>query len=113
MDELRSPRSFNTAHDLLPNDFASHITEGPNMIRQPLSLSRALLCALAVLCFTATAHAQFRAGVQGTVTDTAGAVVPGATVTLTNKETSRAQQTTTSDEGFYRFSQLAPGQYTL
>ena len=38
------------------------------MTRHPLSMSRALLCALALLCFTTAAHAQFRAGVQGTVT---------------------------------------------
>ena len=50
---------------------------------------------------------------QGSVTDPNGAVVPGATVTLTNKETGKSQQTTTSDEGFYRFSALAPGKYSL
>jgi hypothetical protein len=68
---------------------------------------------LLILLVAQTANAQFRAGVQGTVTDPTGAIVPGATVTLTNKETNRTQQTTASDEGFYRFSQLAPGQYTL
>ncbi|MGB8510213.1 MAG: TonB-dependent receptor [Pyrinomonadaceae bacterium] len=76
-------------------------------------LSRAVGCAFFILFLTATASAQFRAGVQGTVTDPNGAVVPGATVTLTSKETTRAQSTTTSSDGFYRFSQLAPGQYTV
>ncbi|HEX8184618.1 MAG TPA: TonB-dependent receptor, partial [Blastocatellia bacterium] len=42
-----------------------------------------------------------------------GAVVSGATVTVTNQETSRSQQVTTSDEGFYRVSGLAPGRYTV
>ena len=59
------------------------------------------------------ANAQFRAGIQGTVTDNAGAVVADATVTLTNKETNQTQQTKTSDDGFYRFSQLPPGLYTI
>ena len=59
------------------------------------------------------ANAQFRAGIQGTVTDNAGAIVAGATVTLTNKDTNQTQQTTTSDDGFYRFSGLAPGSYTV
>ena len=77
-------------------------------------LSKRSLWSLALLLlFAATAHAQFRAGVQGTVTDTQGGVVSGATVTLTNNETSKSDQTTTSADGFYRFSQLAPGQYTL
>jgi hypothetical protein len=34
-----------------------------------------------------SASAQFRAGIQGVVTDTNGATLSGATITLTNKET--------------------------
>ncbi|MEO8648471.1 MAG: carboxypeptidase-like regulatory domain-containing protein, partial [Acidobacteriota bacterium] len=60
-----------------------------------------------------TVNAQFRAGVQGTVTDSTGAVVPGATVVLMNKDTNQTQQTVASDDGFYRFSSLAPGNYQL
>lgn len=58
-------------------------------------------------------NAQFRAGIQGTVSDTAGGVIPGATVTLTNNETGQTQQVIASDEGFYRFSALPPGNYTV
>lgn len=58
-------------------------------------------------------QAQFRGGVQGTVTDNAGGTVDGATVTLTNKETDQSQKTQTSDAGFYRFTNLAPGLYSL
>ncbi|HEX8162484.1 MAG TPA: TonB-dependent receptor [Pyrinomonadaceae bacterium] len=50
---------------------------------------------------------------QGTIKDAGGAIVPGATVTLTSKETNKSQTTTSSEEGFYRFNQLAPGAYTL
>ncbi len=74
---------------------------------------RSFICGSIVLLFAVTASAQFRASVQGSVTDPNGAVVPGATVTLTNKETGKSQQTTTSDEGFYRFSALAPGKYSI
>ncbi|HVF50580.1 MAG TPA: TonB-dependent receptor [Pyrinomonadaceae bacterium] len=59
------------------------------------------------------AQAQFRAGVQGTVTDATGAVIPEATVTLTNNETNRTQTTTSNEEGFYRFTGLAPGRYNI
>jgi Carboxypeptidase regulatory-like domain/TonB dependent receptor len=76
-------------------------------------LLRAGLCGLFTLLLAATASAQFRAGVQGSVKDPAGAVVAGATVTLTSKETNKSQQVTSSDDGFYRFSNLAPGNYTL
>src|SRR5437016_14685191 len=67
---------------------------------------------LFLFLLAASANAQFRASIQGTVKDTSGAVVPTATVTLTNKETNKSETTTTSDGGFYRFSGLAPGAYT-
>src|SRR5437867_9446787 len=71
-------------------------------------------CCVLLLLFVATnASAQFKASVQGTVKDTAGGLVPEATITVTNKETSSAQQVTTSGEGFYRVSGLAPGSYTV
>jgi len=83
-------------------------------MRQKLSaLLRAAACALLLLGFAAEARAQFRAGIQGTVTDPAGAVVTDATVTLKDNGTGKTQQATTSGEGFYRFSELPPGTYTL
>ncbi|MDQ3713270.1 MAG: TonB-dependent receptor [Acidobacteriota bacterium] len=72
-----------------------------------------LACSAVILTLSIVAVAQFRAGVQGTVTDSSGGLVSGATVTLTSNETQRSQTVTTSDEGFYRFSALAPGLYTL
>jgi outer membrane receptor protein involved in Fe transport len=83
------------------------------MHHMPLFSIRTVLCALMVAGLAATASAQFRAGIQGTIADSSGAVVPGATVTVTNQETSRSQQVTTSDEGFYRVTGLAPGRYTV
>ncbi len=74
---------------------------------------RLTLCSLFLLVLASSANAQFKASVQGTVTDTAGANIPGVTVTLTNKETNQSEKTTASDAGFYRFSGLAPGLYTL
>jgi hypothetical protein len=68
---------------------------------------------LLVVGLASIAGAQFRASIQGTVTDASGAVVSGATVTVTNQETSKSQQVTTSDEGFYRVTGLAPGRYTV
>ncbi|HEX8180510.1 MAG TPA: TonB-dependent receptor [Pyrinomonadaceae bacterium] len=70
-------------------------------------------CALVMLCLATTVAAQFRAGVQGTVTDQSGGIIVGATLTLTNKETNKVQTATTSDDGFYRFTNLPPGRYTL
>jgi len=71
------------------------------------------LCTLIAPAFGVTAAAQFKASIQGTVTDPSGAVISGATVRVTNQETGKAQQVTTSDDGFYRVSGLAPGRYTV
>ena len=74
--------------------------------------ARVLVCGLFLLLPLASAHAQFRAGIQGTVADSSGGLLPDATVTLTNKETGAKQTTTTSGDGFYRISGLGPGTYT-
>jgi hypothetical protein len=58
-------------------------------------------------------QAQFKAGIQGTVTDVSGASVPNAKVTLTSKDTARSETVKTGAEGFYHFSQLAPGLYAI
>ncbi|HVF90429.1 MAG TPA: carboxypeptidase regulatory-like domain-containing protein, partial [Blastocatellia bacterium] len=74
---------------------------------------RAVACAVLLMGLSVAAIAQFTASIQGTVTDASGAIVSGATVTVTNNETSRSQQVTASDEGFYRVTGLAPGTYTV
>jgi len=74
---------------------------------------RVLFVGSILLGFAATASAQFKASVQGTVSDNAGAAIPAATVTLTNKETNQSRETVSNDSGFYRFSDLPPGVYTL
>jgi hypothetical protein len=52
--------------------------------------------------------------VTGVVTDPNGAVIAGATVTLTDTRTSKEVTTTTDDQGVYRFAQVQPGQgYTI
>jgi hypothetical protein len=49
---------------------------------------------------SATAWAQFTSGLEGTVSDPSGAVVPGATVTIKNEETGASQTVQTQDSGF-------------
>lgn len=57
--------------------------------------------------------AQYRASIQGTVTDPQGGVVPGATVTLTSTETNTSRTATTSGSGVYAITNLAPGRYSI
>lgn len=83
------------------------------MNRSATVVIRTFLLTLIFLSVMPAVQAQFKAGVQGTVTDTTGGLVPEAKVTLTNTETNTSQETTTSSEGFYRFSGLAPGKYSL
>lgn len=56
---------------------------------------------------------EFRATLQGTITDPSQAVVPRATVVLGNMETGIERQTTTDADGHYLFSQVVPGTYSL
>ena len=51
--------------------------------------------------------------ISGTVTDSSGAVVKGATVTATNNATGESRNATTSDAGFYRIVELPPGVYKV
>src|SRR5690242_10373588 len=66
------------------------------------------------LIFGATVLAQQNtADVVGTVVDASGAVVPGATVTITNVGTNISQTATTSASGDYTFTLLQVGTYTV
>src|SRR5271157_537888 len=52
-------------------------------------------------------------GLNGTVADPTGAVVPNATVTLTDPATSLSRTTNTNSAGLFSFSLLKPGAYTV
>ena len=51
--------------------------------------------------------------ISGTVTDSAGAAVPNATVKIVGKSTGVEKTTTSNDNGDYRFLSLRPGVYTV
>ena len=72
-----------------------------------------LLLLVGALLHSVPAQAQFSSSVQGTVTDSTGAAVPNAPVTLTNPETNAQFHATTNGSGGYRFSSLAPGSYKI
>src|SRR5690349_22622064 len=67
----------------------------------------------ACVVFAGASLAQFRGGIEGSVLDTSGSVVPGADVALRQPSTQREQRTVSSPGGFYRFSELAPGTYSI
>ncbi len=74
--------------------------------------SKTLLILILSFCALPT-YAQYKAGIQGVIVDPQGAVVEGAAVTLTSKETNISKTATTDSSGLYSFLSLAPGHYTI
>src|SRR5580698_7397511 len=88
----------------------------PNRSRCRLSCNvLALLFLLSALVYAPFAQGQIggQGAISGTVTDTTGAAIPGATVTATNVDNNSVTVRTTSSAGYYVLSPLAPGQYTI
>src|SRR6202167_765422 len=76
------------------------------------ALLSCLFLAMAVLAIP-NAQAQTLGGITGTVTDSSGAVISGATVTLLGDQTKLNRTQTTSTAGSYSFVNLPIGTYTL
>src|ERR1043165_5601096 len=79
----------------------------------PTSFIRVIVSSVLLIFGASVVNAQFKASIQGTITDSTGGLVPGVKVTLTNPATNKSQDVSTNDEGFYRISGLAPGKYTV
>lgn len=68
----------------------------------------------AVMALSGTAFAQAASGnIEGVVTDTTGAVVPGVTVVVRNTATNVSREIVTDDAGRYRANALQPGVYEV
>ena len=76
-------------------------------MRRLLTLVAFLSMALGV------APGQTLGGITGVVTDPSGAVIPGASVVVTNTATNAARSTTTNTDGLYVFPDLVPGTYNV
>jgi hypothetical protein len=72
-----------------------------------------LMLATAVVSPTLLGQSITSGDIAGTVTDPSGAVLSAASATLKNAASDINRTTTTTGTGTYRFSLLAPGQYTL
>jgi hypothetical protein len=71
-------------------------------------------CAIvAFSCVLPIAAQQSTAGVNGTITDSAGAVIPGAEITLRNVDTNVSARSTSNGGGYFAFVDLTPGQYEM
>jgi hypothetical protein len=72
-----------------------------------------LVCALAWTMMPAAFAQETTAGIQGTVRDTQGAVVPGAAVEVTSPALVGSQKVMTDSAGYYHLRALPPGTYAL
>ena len=79
-----------------------------------LTLNARWACSVAMLGAAAAAgHAQFRSSIQGTVSDPSGAVIPGATLTLTDQATNKVLTVTSNGDGVYNFNALPADHFKL
>jgi hypothetical protein len=58
-------------------------------------------------------YAQSFGGIVGSVTDSGGAVIPGATLTAADKNTGFARTATSATDGVYSLARLPVGTYTI
>ena len=70
---------------------------------------------VAAICFAdaSAAFAQGTGTLTGTVVDSQGSAVPGATVTATEAETAAVRVVVSNESGLFRIAALNPGRYSL
>ncbi len=88
-----------------------------SFLSAPGTLRRMMLFT-SIVCFMVFAANPISAqidtgGITGTVTDSSGAIVPGATITLTNDATGVILSTKSTSTGTYSLTAIRPGTYTL
>ncbi len=78
-----------------------------------LEARRSFVAAIIVAAVCVAAWAQNVGTVQGTISDPTGAVIPGATVTVTSAISGYRQSVTTDAEGFYKIGNVPYSQFAL
>ena len=80
------------------------------MRRLGLAVSFVLLIASGALAQTVSSTT---GGIDGKVTDTSNAVLPGVTVTIASESMMGTRDSVTSGTGAFRFVSITPGEYTV
>ncbi len=71
------------------------------------------LLVVLLACSTQTQAQQVSASVSGTVADKSGSAILGASIILTSKSTGAKRETTTAEDGNFRFNAMVAGAYSL
>lgn len=88
-------------------------SSNPRVRRPSLLLGIATLVAVVVLAATPGAAQSTLGTIRGTVSDAQGAVVPGATVIVTDEDTGVAREVVSTSEGLFEVPNLRPGTYSV
>jgi outer membrane receptor protein involved in Fe transport len=78
-----------------------------------LQILTVFVFALGLAIIPATAQTSTTGNIEGTVTDSTGAIVPGATVTVSGGNLVRPISVTANDDGFFRIGNVPPGRYNV
>jgi len=88
-------------------------TEFASMLSSALSIFVLVALFHFLLPEAAFSQGETTSAIIGQVSDASGAAVPGATVTVTNKETGLRRSASTDGSGRFNFPQLKPGAYSV
>jgi len=72
-----------------------------------------LFCILFALSCCIAYSQSATTSLRGTVKDPSGALIPNATITLTDKSIDKTLTAVTNGEGIYQFPQIAPARYEI
>ncbi len=111
---LAAARFQSCGHSPLASRGQVYVHGEPSKMKARILLGLACAVLLVALLTSAPANAQVLYGsIVGTVEDPTGAVVPGATITLTNPATGATREIKADDQGRYTVPNLQAGNYTL
>jgi Carboxypeptidase regulatory-like domain len=107
-------KSFVTLRRATMHSICSYQDRLPLLEKGRASFKATLLSLVAMsLLFPAALYAQYRTSIQGVVTDSSGAVIPGANLTLTNNGTGEKQVRVSDAGGIYNFNALPADKFSL
>jgi len=72
-----------------------------------------LFCLTASLLVLSPAYGQVTGSINGAVVDATRSAIPRASLALTNTQTGETRQVLSSEQGYFNFTDLARGEYTL